>query len=794
MFKFILMRFVTIILVFCSALRCFGQDVITSKIWDHRYGGNNVEIVWGLTPAKGGGYVIAGQTESDSSGDKTQASRGYIDYWVVKVNDAGIKLWDYRFGGSSNNGASDVLRGIHPTADSGYILVGASNTGNASASTSDKTEARFGNFTNATMDYWIIKINKNGVKQWDHVYGGTDEDYATTVCATKSGGYLVGGYSSSGVSGNKNKANKGGTDFYIIKFNANGQKEWDQVYGGPADDELKTITTTSDGGYLLGGTSLSGIGSDKSQSNRGLEDYWVVKIDSMGSKQWDARFGGAQSDLLFSVKPATDGGYLLAGYTQSGQSGDKSQPSRGGFADAWIVKINATGIKQWDYRFGTDGEDGLVTILPAEHGGFLLGGTVGGGKNGDASQEGKGGFDYWLIQVDSVGNKQWDKRFGGNIFDQLIAIQKNEDGTYVLAGSSESDSSGDKSEGNRGIRDYWLIKIQVDAKVVIGSIGNFCGRGASWVKFNESSMADTLTFAYSDNNFSSFTAAGSKIIHQAGIDSILIQWPLSPTANNYKLRVISQNPPDTTYSNSFVFNPSPVAGISLSGDSAFCSGDSLTITATPIGSGFNYNWLRDVDLLNINSPLITAKLGGAYKVIVSNPAGCKDTSRIVQLFEKPKPAKPIITEPTHLQLQSSPAFAYQWLFNTILINNATSQTLSVTQNGNYEVKTDSTNGCSNISDVYTIANVGSNEAGKSFFIQLYPNPAHSSLFVEGSEILGGNLTLTDVNGKVVATYLLENSHNKITIEEINNGIYFYTLLIADHRELKGKMIIEHGLK
>ncbi len=131
------MRFISIIFVFCSLIPCFGQDVITSKIWDHRYGGSNVDILWGLTPAKGGGYVLAGQTQSDSSGDKTQASRGYIDYWVVKVNDAGIKQWDYRFGGSSNNGASDVLRGIHPTADSGYILVGASNTGNASATTFD---------------------------------------------------------------------------------------------------------------------------------------------------------------------------------------------------------------------------------------------------------------------------------------------------------------------------------------------------------------------------------------------------------------------------------------------------------------------------------------------------------------------------------------------------------------------------------------------------------------------------------------------------------------------------------
>src|SRR4051812_45570976 len=132
-------------------------------------------------------------------------------------------------------------------------------------------------------------------------------------------------------------------------------KMWDYRYGGAKSEEVFSLERTADGGYMLAGISQSNAGGDKSEScwdpSENLFDYWLLKTDSLGMKQWDKRFGGISYDFLYSCRQTADGGYLLAGYSQSDSSGDKTQPSRGGF-DYWIVKTDAAGTKQWDKRFG----------------------------------------------------------------------------------------------------------------------------------------------------------------------------------------------------------------------------------------------------------------------------------------------------------------------------------------------------------------------------------------------------------------------------------------------------------
>src|SRR4029079_4257589 len=137
----------------------------------------------------------------------------------------------------------------------------------------------------------------------------------------------------------------------IVKTDANGVKQWDARYGGTSFDYLYSIQQTTDGGYILGGYSNSGMTGDKTQESQGVDDYWIVKTDSNGIKQWDARFGGAAVDDLFSIQQTIDGGYILGGESYSSADGDKTQDNRG-FIDYWIVKTDANGIKEWDARFG----------------------------------------------------------------------------------------------------------------------------------------------------------------------------------------------------------------------------------------------------------------------------------------------------------------------------------------------------------------------------------------------------------------------------------------------------------
>ena len=157
---------------------------------------------------------------------------------------------------------------------------------------------------------------------------------------------------------------------------ANGQnplvKQWDKRFGG-IDDEiiLKTIQT-SDGGFLLGGGSISGASGDKTQPSWGNSDGWIIKIDSMGSKQWDRRYGGTMYDWLEPGQQTRDGGYILGGVSNSGISGDKSQPTWGNTGDIWIVKTNSAGVKQWDKRFGSIGNEDYCCLQQTNDGGYII--------------------------------------------------------------------------------------------------------------------------------------------------------------------------------------------------------------------------------------------------------------------------------------------------------------------------------------------------------------------------------------------------------------------------------------
>lgn len=164
------------------------------------------------------------------------------------------------------------------------------------------------------------------------------------MCITADGGYLLAGYSFSDSSGDKSEHSRGFFDYWIVKIDSNGSKLWDKTIGGDDYDYLKTIVATADGGYLLGGTSTSAIGADKSQSKHGRSDYWIVKIDSTGNKQWDRTVGSSYDpfysiDKFQSMVLTPDGGCILGGSSNSDVGGDKTDTSRGiGYEDFWIVK------------------------------------------------------------------------------------------------------------------------------------------------------------------------------------------------------------------------------------------------------------------------------------------------------------------------------------------------------------------------------------------------------------------------------------------------------------------------
>ena len=312
-------------------------------------------------------------------------------------------------------------------------------------------------------------VYSQNIKKWDRAFGGDLSDGLSSLQQTYDGGYILGGTSLSGISGDKTQNNNGGNkaDYWLVKTDENGIKKWDKTFGGNDVDAMSFVQQTSDSGYIMGGSSVSGINGDKTETGRGQNDYWIVKTDSIGVKQWDKTYGGAFNDQLTCLQQTSDGGYILGGFSFSQISGDKSEPSRG-VSDFWVIKIDQTGVKQWDKRFGASNNDFLMSIDQTADGGYVLGGTTGSELvEGDKSEPQKGAAgttDYWIVKINSVGTKEWDKAFAdvdyldGNgqarkTASILSSVEQTKDGGYILGGISEARSGGFPYLG-----DYWIVK------------------------------------------------------------------------------------------------------------------------------------------------------------------------------------------------------------------------------------------------------------------------------------------------------------------------------------------------
>ncbi|RDC62516.1 T9SS type A sorting domain-containing protein [Adhaeribacter pallidiroseus] len=431
----------------------FTTDVVQVRInfgWNFRFGGSGSDQLTDVIRTSDGGYLAGGYSDSGVSGDKSEASRGGVDYWIVKTDKDGAMLWNKRYGGTSQ----DYLNSIIATKDGGYLLGGSS----ASSVNGDRTATNRGN-----LDYWVVKVDKLGNKQWDKAFGGSGADELKKIIQISTGEFLLGGYSNSPVSGDKSQPSQGGTDYWLVKISSTGTKVWDKRYGGSLDEKLGSFTPTTDGGFFLGGSSVSNTSGDKSQPSRGGSDYWGVKVDKTGNLLWDKTFGGSGQDEVYSVRPSNGTNLYLAGTSTSGKNGDKSQASRGG-KDYWLVKLDDKGTKIWDSGFGGSKDDELQASTYTTEGQYILAGHSVSQESGDKTQPSQGGSDYWMVQVDQDGQKVVDQRYGGSGTEELRTVFQTNDNGLLLGGRSSSGVGGDKTQPSQGGLDYWLVKVEAMVK------------------------------------------------------------------------------------------------------------------------------------------------------------------------------------------------------------------------------------------------------------------------------------------------------------------------------------------
>ena len=229
--------------------------------------------------------------------------------------------------------------------------------------------------------------------------------------------------------------------------------QWQNTIGGGGEDRLNSIQQTSDGGYILGGWSLSGISGDKTENVIGNADYWIVKVDSLGVVQWQNTIGGNLRDILYIIQQTTDNGYILGGTSNSGISGDKTESSYD--FDYWIVKLDKTGQLVWQKVYGGSNADAARSIIQTSDGMLLVGGEA---KSNDGDVSGNNGVQIaWILKLDQTGSLIWKKPLGGTQGEFCLSLHETVDKEYTMAGVAWS-SDGDVT-GNHGRADYWVVKL-----------------------------------------------------------------------------------------------------------------------------------------------------------------------------------------------------------------------------------------------------------------------------------------------------------------------------------------------
>ena len=429
----------------CSKTEPIGEPIDTTPDinFTKTFGGSLNESGESIIKTNDGGYAILGYTQS-KDGDVTNKIDESFDYWLLKFDQNQTLQWQKSYGGTDNDRGSHIIQ----TTDNGYAILGYSASNNGDVTTN-----------NGANDFWMCKLNGNGTILWEKSFGFLGADNGNAIIQTQDNGFLIlgvidisasNGQGNSKITGTKRHA---GGDYWAIKLNSDGEKEWSRYYGGTFTDTPYDVIQTNDNGYLLVGSSDSKDVDIK--NSKGSYDFWIVKISESGTLLWEKSFGGSQIDEAYAICDSGDGNYLIIGDTRS-NDGDIS--TNNGAADLWLIKISPEGDLIWEQNYGGTSFDVGRSISKTQDGSFMILGSSR-SSDGDLTKN-NGQNDAWLLKINDKGDLLWQKTVGGSNIDFAYSAIELDNKNIIAVGETSS-NDGDIST-NKGFSDLLIFSTKQD--------------------------------------------------------------------------------------------------------------------------------------------------------------------------------------------------------------------------------------------------------------------------------------------------------------------------------------------
>ncbi len=370
----VIMRLLSIVLVSVITLSVCVSVVSASMDWERSFGvGEHYNRAYSIAPSADGKYVVGGNTYSLDS-------HNYYS-WLIKIDLFGKEEWHKEFSEFGN----DLIFSVTNTSNQGYIAAGYTSLD------SDTLE----------NEVWLIKIDAQGNLQWNRTYGVAGNDKAFSVIQTSDGGYVFTGYTAS--------LGDNFGDFWLVKVDAQGNLVWSKTYGGAGTEGAYCVIQAKDGGYAIAGQTNT--------FGNGANDAWLIKTDASGKIEWNQTYGGIADDGVYSLIQTSDGNYVAAGYSYNVQNNQYT---------AWLVKTDSLGNLVWQKTYAAKTDTHALSLVQAEDCGYVL--------IGYTDAHGSLNSQVWIVKIDKDGNMQSNRTFGKAGDDGGFAITTAKDGGYLIAG------------------------------------------------------------------------------------------------------------------------------------------------------------------------------------------------------------------------------------------------------------------------------------------------------------------------------------------------------------------------